>query len=48
MLGEAETVELRAGVRTQDLLRRAAVEEREQDGDEAAHDVGVAVALEVQ
>src|SRR5690606_6693964 len=45
---EPELTEDGARVGAEHLLRRAAGVEREQDGDEAADDVGIAVALHVQ
>ncbi len=48
VLAKSEFVEHRDRVRRQDLLRRVAGIERQQDRDQAAHDVGVAVAEIVQ
>src|SRR5262249_8744275 len=48
MLGEPEFGKHGAGIRVEDLLGRAALVEGKKDGDEAAHDVGVAVALKAE
>src|SRR6185369_14060991 len=47
MLAQAQTVEYRDRVGRKDFARRPAGIEREQDRDQAAHDVGVTVADEL-
>src|SRR5262245_32355200 len=48
MFTEPELGKHGPGIRAQDLLGRAALVERKQNGDQAAHDVGIAVTLKAE